>query len=527
MQRLVPREQDKLFELTVKFVGTAGVSILKARPLASRFTAIEGSRSTPRVVFGSLVLENKTQALPLDYRFALQACGPVKEVSRRLSGMRPGSAQLLVLAAEQGRLSPAGTDGSTVAVRYCCIFKRFFGLFRHTILIENLSSPISDGARRAAAVAHTVRVFVDDGTMRIDLPADPLDDAGKAAPDDGRLRDEREALAPPLETLRVAAPIFVRPMAARSGGGGGEAAAGGGGKGGGGKGGVDGQAAAAAAAAAATEIGSGAAAVPAVTPTAVIVRRSSIGRIASVEDTDAATAAGTGGAGGVAATIVCATLPRPLGPKATVAGIPKVEATTTVASASGDAAAAAAGRPRKAASGASAAASSPTAVGLEWRQVTVVNQLQRPLVLYPYSNLPFSVSVVGAGGQRQAPGPALCLMSGDDTTAAVAAAVPVAGWDGTGQALHACGRGFEVRPGCPVMLQIVPRPGAATGPLPLDAVKLGQVVSFEGIVALAHPSGGSPRTTPIPALIDLTGAPAAAAGPGGGGVVVDRANLAA
>ena len=71
----------KLFESTIKFVGTAGFSILQLVPASIGLTSANlrprgtnGSPHGPAVVKSSFNLVNLTKALPLRYRFLSQEC---------------------------------------------------------------------------------------------------------------------------------------------------------------------------------------------------------------------------------------------------------------------------------------------------------------------------------------------------------------------------------------------------------------------------------------------------------------------
>lgn len=196
---------DRLFELTIKFVGTVGVSILRFRGqnapfslLAPSFGALfsgivtdgdNGPGSAGRVgkpnslqrraVYGSFELENVTKALPLEYRVAGRdrdnniVCEEMKGkveagILARLQNLTKGSVELILLAEGTGTLPPA----SRRRLRFCVLFHAFQGVFQREIIVENLSSPglkigTSAGAAAATSLAlsYAVRLFVDDGSV--------------------------------------------------------------------------------------------------------------------------------------------------------------------------------------------------------------------------------------------------------------------------------------------------------------------------------------------------------------------------
>lgn len=177
---------DRLFELTIKFVGTVGVSILRLRGHDAPFHLLPAnnprvvsqglvasgtlrcagdSMTCPvmngaeqrRVVYGSLDLENMTKALPLEYRVArgryTEAIGGdvgggdgdcrggivcMEEASAlaRLHTLPTGSAELVMLSGGTGTLPPA----SRGRLRFCILFHAFQGIFQRELAVENLSS---------------------------------------------------------------------------------------------------------------------------------------------------------------------------------------------------------------------------------------------------------------------------------------------------------------------------------------------------------------------------------------------------
>lgn len=206
--------KDRLFELTIKFVGTVGVSILRLRGQNSPFARLPSSSCCSsnlaaadsdsvvaatgdvlgrscfvaaasgggvnnegrRVVCGSLDLENVTKALPLEYRIAVgrqnEAVGGQVDGSGVQGGVRSldeanalvrlqalpiGSAEVVLLDAGTGTLPPSGRR----RVRFCVLFHAFQGVFQRKISVENLSSPVAavdaaaggDGAAAAALLS--------------------------------------------------------------------------------------------------------------------------------------------------------------------------------------------------------------------------------------------------------------------------------------------------------------------------------------------------------------------------------------
>lgn len=273
---------DRLFELTIKFVGTVGVSILRLRGQDAAFSVlspqdgadkagsmVEG-RSFPRdvvsdrgkssgrhrrVVYGSLDLENVTKALPLEYRLAGEdgrnelecekaGAGNADKarISQRLQRLPAGSAELVMLAEGTGTLPPA----SRRFVRFCILLNKFQGVFQRKISVKNVSSGRRDrdgasaGAAGLSSFSHVVRLFVDDGSVSLDMlpsqekPSVPLlpisrprvlsgstpDPAGVAATvghelppsqQEERLADEKGSALPSLQTLSIPFMVTVAP----------------------------------------------------------------------------------------------------------------------------------------------------------------------------------------------------------------------------------------------------------------------------------------------------------------------------
>lgn len=221
---------DRLFELTIKFVGTVGVSILRLRGQDARFsllslksgTAASGAGGTGdrgwgrevavgavgpggagcsarRVVYGSLELENVTKALPLTYRVTVgrgcrgsETTGAVRceergsqDAGRASDGevvlaclrdLPRGRAELVLLDKAEGTLPLA----SRRRLRFCVLFHAFQGVFQREITVENTSSSgRNDGERprqkavfpRPPPLTHKVRVFVDDGAVLMSTAA--------------------------------------------------------------------------------------------------------------------------------------------------------------------------------------------------------------------------------------------------------------------------------------------------------------------------------------------------------------------
>lgn len=215
---------DRLFELTIKFVGTVGVSILRLRGQDARFSLLSlksgtaasgpggiGDRgwgrevavgaagpggagcSARRVVYGSLELENVTKALPLTYRVTVgRGCGGSEttgavcceergsqDAERASDGevvlaclrdLPRGRAELVLLDKAEGTLPLA----SRQRLRFCVLFHAFQGVFQREITVENTSSSgRKDGERpgqeaafpRPPPLKHKVRMFVDDGAV--------------------------------------------------------------------------------------------------------------------------------------------------------------------------------------------------------------------------------------------------------------------------------------------------------------------------------------------------------------------------
>ncbi|CAM9585994.1 unnamed protein product, partial [Choristocarpus tenellus] len=210
VSRMVP---EKLFELTVKFVGTVGVSILRVHPLESRFSlllpaptptpsnrsqgqcggsslhvsgvrqaaqgpgawgkegeevggdmSVGGTKGNSgrirRTIFGSLELENATKSLPLEYRLVSgQLCHRgIATAMKRLESLPMGGVELVILGEEGGTLAPSGS----ICIRFCILLHAFRGVFRQAIRVENLSTPERD---MALPLEHIVQVFSDDGEV--------------------------------------------------------------------------------------------------------------------------------------------------------------------------------------------------------------------------------------------------------------------------------------------------------------------------------------------------------------------------
>lgn len=199
---------DRLFERTIKFVGTVGVSILRLRGPDAPFSLLclkdaahvaggayadaadagGGTFSTTvgmgvpntRVVYGSLELENVTKALPLNYRVTAgdgssssKTCDDVGSMDkagilRRLEGLPAGSAELVVLTEGTGTMPPA----SRRRLRFCLLLHAFQGVFERKITVENTSSSgrtngASTGVTVSPSLSHLVRLFVDDGAISL------------------------------------------------------------------------------------------------------------------------------------------------------------------------------------------------------------------------------------------------------------------------------------------------------------------------------------------------------------------------
>ncbi|CAM9122813.1 unnamed protein product, partial [Chrysoparadoxa australica] len=165
MNKLLDRE-DKLFELTVRFVGTAGVSILRLRTSPSRFLLVRGSAesSGETSAGGEVELFNASRGLPLVYRLLSPVCYPSLAAdtarSQKLASMASGSAEMVLLSQETGTLAPLEKR----VVQYCVLSKNFGRLFHATIAVENLSSRVHH-----AVLAHEMRIFFDSGALT--LPA--------------------------------------------------------------------------------------------------------------------------------------------------------------------------------------------------------------------------------------------------------------------------------------------------------------------------------------------------------------------
>lgn len=204
---------DRLFELTIKFVGTVGVSILRLRGQDSPFmrlpprgiddvnnfsvtsttanvehcgdTIVAGMATTPvagagvsmtgwrrQIIYGSLDLENVTKALPLEYEVTVGMGDGAKggDIESRggegggggragLRGMDESSAlkRLQILPAGSAELVLLAAGSGTLPpssrrrVRFCVLLHAFHGLFQREIAVENLSS--SPGTREPEAYA--------------------------------------------------------------------------------------------------------------------------------------------------------------------------------------------------------------------------------------------------------------------------------------------------------------------------------------------------------------------------------------
>lgn len=194
-------------ELTIKFVGTVGVSILRIPGNDSPFSllnlgcgawtvgsdvtdtgvvsAVMGLGATPgsrrRIVYGCLELENVTKALPLVYRLDVkEGQGHIvgdhgshsdTGILARLGALSEGSAELVVLAEAVGTMPPA----SRRSVRFCILVHAFRGAFHRQIIVQNISSSRS-GDNIAPLVmskplTYHVRLFVDDGCVDLELPS--------------------------------------------------------------------------------------------------------------------------------------------------------------------------------------------------------------------------------------------------------------------------------------------------------------------------------------------------------------------
>lgn len=194
-------------ELTIKFVGTVGVSILRIPGKDSPFSllnlgcgawtvgndvvntgvvnAVTRSGATPgsrrRVVYGCLELENVTKALPLVYRLDVrEGHGHIvgdhgshlndTGLLARLGALPEGSAELVVLAEAVGTMSAA----SRRSVRFCILLHAFLGAFHREIIVQNMSSSGSgDNAVASKPLTYHVRLFVDDGCVDLEIPSPP------------------------------------------------------------------------------------------------------------------------------------------------------------------------------------------------------------------------------------------------------------------------------------------------------------------------------------------------------------------
>lgn len=194
-------------ELTIKFVGTVGVSILripgKDSPLSlltlgcgawtvgndvvdtGVVNAVMGLGAIPdlrrRVVYGCLELENVTKALPLVYRLGVkEGHGHIvgdhgshlndTGMLARLGVLPEGSAELVVLAEAEGTMPAA----SRRSVRFCILLHAFLGAFHREIIVQNMSSSRSgDNAAASKPLTYHVRLFVDDGCVDIEMPLPP------------------------------------------------------------------------------------------------------------------------------------------------------------------------------------------------------------------------------------------------------------------------------------------------------------------------------------------------------------------
>ena len=201
---------DRLFELTIKFVGTVGVSILrfpvKESPIsllnlgcgawavdidgpskAAVSTAVRlggTSGSQRRIVSGFLEFENVTKALPLAYRLETgggqgdvvgdYACDSNETgILARLNALPEGYAELVVLAGAEGTLPPA----SRRSVRFLVLLHAFQGLFHRQISVRNMSSSergnIKDAPTSSTVLNYHVRLFADDGCVQLEIPSLP------------------------------------------------------------------------------------------------------------------------------------------------------------------------------------------------------------------------------------------------------------------------------------------------------------------------------------------------------------------
>lgn len=197
---------DRLFELTIKFVGTVGVSILRLRGQDAAFAVLppqdgmgkagstimgRNARGVAadrgrisgrgrRVVYGSLDLENVTKALPLVYRLSgeggrgeleCEKPGNMEKtrITQRLQLLQAGSAELVMLAEGTNTLPPA----SRRRVRFCILLNEFQGVFQREISVRNVSSAPRDGAGAGieglSSFSHVVRLFVDDGSVSLGM----------------------------------------------------------------------------------------------------------------------------------------------------------------------------------------------------------------------------------------------------------------------------------------------------------------------------------------------------------------------
>ncbi|KAG5179043.1 hypothetical protein JKP88DRAFT_350052 [Tribonema minus] len=146
---------DKLFELTVKFVGTAGVSIMRAAPTQSKFAVLKCSEGRGiTTAYGQFQLENGSKALPLDYRLPMQRCidGAFTEegIDQALLSMLPGTAELLVVGTDTGTIPP----NTKVALKYCILSKGKLGLIHSRIKADQsaASSGLTVGTEGGAPV---------------------------------------------------------------------------------------------------------------------------------------------------------------------------------------------------------------------------------------------------------------------------------------------------------------------------------------------------------------------------------------
>ena len=114
----------KLFETTIKFVGTVGCSILSVRSTSENLLQGEHFGDTTRFpqryarqMIGTFEVKNLTKALPLNYRLVDQICvSNVEDADAHCESLQYGEATFMVIADDDNGILLAG---ESKVLRFC------------------------------------------------------------------------------------------------------------------------------------------------------------------------------------------------------------------------------------------------------------------------------------------------------------------------------------------------------------------------------------------------------------------------